>query len=35
MGSKMPPPAVKKPRRTLGLAVGLGGGGSVVVHNVK
>ena len=33
--SKMPPPAVKKPRRTLGLAVGLGGGGSVVVHNVK
>jgi hypothetical protein len=32
---QMPPPAVKKPRRTLGLAVGLGGGGSVVVHNVK
>ena len=33
--SKMPPPSSKKPRRTLGLAVGLGGSGSVVVHNVK
>jgi len=31
----MPPPSSKKPRRTLGLAVGLGGSGSVVVHNVK
>jgi hypothetical protein len=35
LGSKMPPPQSKKPRRTLGLAVGLGGGGSVVVHNVS
>jgi len=33
--TKMPPPSSKKPRRTLGLAVGLGGSGSVVVHNVK
>ena len=33
--SKMPPPSSKKPRRTLGLAVGLGGSGSIVVHNVK
>ena len=35
LGTKMPPPSSKKPRRTLGLAVGLGGSGSVVVHNVK
>ena len=35
LDSKMPALAVKKPRRTLGLAVGLSGGGSVVVHNVK
>ena len=35
LNTKMPLPSSKKPRRTLGLAVGLGGSGSVVVHNVK